>query len=85
MLHDLRQQRGLSQERLGFVAGFHRNYISLLERGERSPSLAAIIQLARALGVRPTYLMQRVEDMADLNSVRHRRPGGPPPFIDPTL
>lgn len=79
-LQDLRQRRGVSQEQLGFASGYHRNYISLLERGKKSPSLTALLQLARALNVRPTEFIQRVEADADLNQVWHRRPGGPSPF-----
>lgn len=47
----LRRQRSLSQEALGFEADLARTYISLLERGQRSPTLNTIFQLASALSV----------------------------------
>jgi len=46
VLRDIRQEHSLSQEELGFESGYHRTYISLLERGRKSPSLNTIFQLA---------------------------------------
>ncbi len=41
VLHDVRSERKISQEQLGFEAGYHRTYISLIERGLKKPSLKA--------------------------------------------
>ena len=60
-LRSIRQERGFSQERLGFESGLHRTYISLLERGHKSPSLNTVFQLAKALKVRPSEIIQGVE------------------------
>jgi DNA-binding XRE family transcriptional regulator len=49
VLQQLRREHGVSQEQLGFEAGFHRTYISMLERGQKSPSLSAIFQPAVAI------------------------------------
>ena len=35
VLKEIRQENSLSQEELGFGSGYHRTYISLLERGGR--------------------------------------------------
>ncbi|MBV8383373.1 MAG: helix-turn-helix transcriptional regulator [Planctomycetaceae bacterium] len=49
IVRDRRLKRGLSQERLADLAGLHRTYVSLLERGRRMPSLYVIAKLAEAL------------------------------------
>ena len=50
-----------SQEVLAFEAGIHRTYVSLIERGKKSPTLAVIVRLAKALGIKPSELLRRVE------------------------
>ncbi|MBY0401319.1 helix-turn-helix domain-containing protein [Myxococcota bacterium] len=44
-----REAAGISQEALADSAGLHRTYISLLERGQRNPSLEVIAALAEGL------------------------------------
>ncbi len=60
-LQNLRKARKLSQEELGFESGYHRTYISQLERGRKSPSLKTIFQLAAALNKPPSEMVLRVE------------------------
>jgi len=61
VIRELRQDQGLSQEALSFAAGRHRTYVSLLERGRNSPSLATLWSLAVALKVPPSEIVFRVE------------------------
>ena len=51
-LRELRDQRGISQEKLGSLAGVHRTYIGMLERGEKNITLGNMEKIAKALGVR---------------------------------
>ena len=70
MLRQLRQQAGLSQEKLAFDAELDRNYVSLLELGRNSASVKTIFKLAPALGVTVAELMGLVEA-----SLTARQPG----------
>jgi transcriptional regulator with XRE-family HTH domain len=60
-LQELRKARKISQEALGFESGYHRTYISQLERGRKSPSLKTIFQLAAALKASPSEIVLGVE------------------------
>lgn len=57
----LRAERGYSQETLAFESGLHRTYISMLERGLRSPKLNTVFRLADVFTVRPSELVARAE------------------------
>ncbi len=52
-----RLRKKLSQEALAAKAGLSVSYISMLERGERTPPLDTLELLAKALGVTPTQLL----------------------------
>lgn len=70
-VRQLRLDRQLSQEALGYKAGVHRNYVGLVERGERNPSLDSIFRFARGIGVNASELIQLTEAMLETP----RRPG----------
>lgn len=61
VLRELRLDRELSQESLAHACQRHRTYISLLERGKHSPSIATLFLLARALATKPSEILRRVE------------------------
>ena len=63
VLRAARLGRGYSQESLSFEAGYHRTYIGLLERGQKSPSLRTIVNLASVLGVKPWELLREMEHL----------------------
>jgi transcriptional regulator with XRE-family HTH domain len=47
-IKQLRNQKNISQEKLSFSTGFHRTYIGMIERGERSISLTNMAVFAKA-------------------------------------
>jgi transcriptional regulator with XRE-family HTH domain len=61
VLRQLREQAGDSQDAFAHRTGYHRNYVGQLERGEKSPSLTALFNLSKALGLRPSQMLERVE------------------------
>lgn len=60
----LRTELGLSQEELAGRAGLHRNYIGMIERGERVPTLLVIDGIAHGLQLKASELILRAENRA---------------------
>ncbi len=57
LLQHLRKVSGITQEELAFRVGLTRNYISLLERGVKSPTLTVFLRLCIALEQQPEEVM----------------------------
>ena len=66
VLRQLRVQKGISQESLGFDADLQRNFISMIELGQSAPTIKSIYKLAAALGVRPSEILIRMEALTHL-------------------
>lgn len=62
VIKELRKERKLSQERLADEASLDRTFLSQLETGRKQPSLLTILQLANALRVEASDLIQRMEN-----------------------
>jgi len=56
----LRNDAGLSQEKLAEKADLDRTYLSGIERGVRNPGIKVVIRLARALDVTLDHLCKGV-------------------------
>jgi transcriptional regulator with XRE-family HTH domain len=50
-LRRLREERGLSQERLAHNADLNTTHVAKIERTEREPGVRTVAKLARSLGV----------------------------------
>ena len=55
----LRAKKKLSQKALADKVGISVSYVSMLERGQRSPPLETIEKMAQALGVPPANLLRQ--------------------------
>jgi len=67
----VRQNKGISQEDLAMIAEIERSHVGKIERGQHMPTLALILRLARALGVRSALLMNETEKtLQDLDKLR---------------
>ena len=60
-LRKARLARGLSQETLAFDAQVSRNYVSLLELNEKSPTVDVLLRICRAMGVSAADIIREVE------------------------
>jgi len=54
----IRREQGISQEELAFRSGLHRTYISGVERGVRNPTITVLAEIAVALKVSVSDLVQ---------------------------
>jgi len=57
-IRDFRKIRGLTQDQLGEICGFHYSYIGGVERGERNVSLENLAKISTALNVEPAVFFQ---------------------------
>jgi len=69
-LRAVRAQQKMSQEAVAKKARVSVSYVSMLERGQRTPPLETLEMLAKALDVSPMYLLQ------ELSADRPRSRGG---------
>ncbi len=60
-LREIREAHDISQERLALEAGLDRTYISLIERGVRSPTIRTLVKVAEVLKVPPSQIVQQME------------------------
>jgi transcriptional regulator with XRE-family HTH domain len=60
-VRELRDEKELSQEALGYLADIHRTYVGGVERGERNVTYLMLLRLARALGVDAAELVGRAQ------------------------
>ena len=61
-LKELRARDGLNQQELGRLAGVSRQTISLIERGDYSPSVTLALKLAKICEVKVEDIFQYEED-----------------------
>jgi transcriptional regulator with XRE-family HTH domain len=57
-IRGFRNKRGWSQSRLAEEAGVHPNYIGYIERDERHVTVYKLVDIAKALGVKPSLLLE---------------------------
>jgi transcriptional regulator with XRE-family HTH domain len=67
-LRKARQRAGLTQERLSFLAGLSRPYISELERDLKSPTVDTLFRICDALNASAADLIARAD------AARKRKP-----------
>jgi transcriptional regulator with XRE-family HTH domain len=60
-LREMRKGRKISQEQLAFDSGFDRTYVSMVERGVRSPTIRSLVRLAEVLQVPSSEIVLRME------------------------
>jgi len=62
-IRELREARGMSQEAFALKCGVDRSHYGGMERGERNPSLSSVFKVAETLGVPPSEIHARAEQI----------------------
>lgn len=62
VLRGTRAARGMTQQQLADKLGWERQTISRMETGERTCSIWEFAQICKALGEKPSKMMQRIEN-----------------------
>src|ERR1700691_1220500 len=55
-IKSLRRKKGITLERLASETGLDRGYLSRIERGQKTPSIAALLKIAAAMRVQMAHL-----------------------------
>jgi len=53
----VRKSKGISQEKLADKIALHRNYVGMIERGERNPTIRTLYKLSKALQANSSDLL----------------------------
>lgn len=56
-----RTTRGIAQEALAHLAAIERSHVGKIERGEHMPTIAAVLKIAKALGITGAELLAAAE------------------------
>ena len=71
ILKNARNNRGFSLEQLALGCGLDKTFISMLEQGQRQPSLISISSISAALNVPVSELIRRTMDLVSEDNKKH--------------
>lgn len=55
-----RVKAGMTQEEFAHEAGIHRSYICFIEGGQRSITVATLVEVSKALKITPSAMLKRL-------------------------
>jgi len=79
----IREEHGLSQQRLADASGVNKATINQIERGRRSPNVETLEKLAAALGIETADLFPKAQAPLPLKEYRWHGAEGYPEIADP--
>ncbi len=62
IIKNLRKEKDISQEELGFRSNLHRTYIGMIERGEKNITLENIEKLSKGLDVSMKLIFEKLKN-----------------------
>jgi transcriptional regulator with XRE-family HTH domain len=54
----IREKRGLTQEELSAITNMSKTFIGDIERAQKAPTTTSLEKIAKALGVKPSLLLE---------------------------
>ena len=69
-IRELRKQKGLSQEELGWKSELHFTYIGGVERGEKNCSIITLEKIAKGLEININDLFDTHSNKIDINKIK---------------
>ena len=57
-LHEIRKEKGISEQKFAEMIGVQKNYVYVLEKGYRSPSFDTLIAIVQALNISSDVLLK---------------------------
>lgn len=60
IIKEIREEKCISQEELGFRSNLHRTYIGMIERGEKNITLENIDKISKGLDVSMMLLFEKL-------------------------
>ena len=64
-IRTLRTEKHMTHEMLSAFAGIARTHLTMIENGQKQANLETIWKLAEALEIRPSKLVERIEQMEE--------------------
>lgn len=75
-VRSIRRRNGITLDQLAEATGLNKGYLSRIESGEKTPSIATLLKLADALEVSTGQLFGEEVAKGDIQIVRARKPEG---------
>lgn len=66
ILKQYRKEKNISHEKFAFKCELDRTYISLLERGQRNPTLNSIFRISKGLRIKPNKMIEDTEKLIEM-------------------
>lgn len=67
VIAEYRKGKGVSQEVLSGLSDIGRTHLSMIERGERKPTLETFFKICNALDVKPSEVLKKIESKNEEN------------------
>lgn len=61
VIRKIRNDKGMSQEKLALDSDLDRSFISLIESGHKQPTITTLFAIANALDIHPSEIIKLIE------------------------